>query len=76
MPGDNWFLSNAGQHSGSDSGQCVQHGPVWQHHVPGVVYDRHQNVAFFKGQATGQLVDTSRLCTSSNTTAWLSNIGK
>ena len=42
----------------------------------GFVYDRHQNVAFFKGQATGQLVDTSRLCTSSNTTAWLSNIGK
>ncbi|DBB17410.1 TPA: hypothetical protein ACH3X3_014441 [Trebouxia sp. C0006] len=40
----------------------------------GFVYDRHQNVAFFKGQATGQLVDTSRLCTSSNTTAWLSNI--
>ncbi len=42
----------------------------------GFVYDRHQNVAFFKGQANGQLVDTSRLCTSPNTTAWLRNTGK
>ena len=42
----------------------------------GFVYDRQQNVAFFKGQINGQLLDTKRLCSAPTTYAWLRNTGK
>ena len=42
----------------------------------GFVYDHQQNVVFFKGQANGQLLDTTRTCSNPTTFAWLRKTGE
>ncbi len=41
----------------------------------GFVYNSYTGTAFFKGNATDTQIDTSQLCLSPNSTAWLLNTG-
>jgi len=42
----------------------------------GFVYNSFTGTAFFKGNATDTQIDTSQLCLSPNSTAWLLSSGK
>ena len=41
----------------------------------GFVYNSYTSTAFFKGNAVNSAMDTSHLCLSPNSTAWLLNTG-
>lgn len=42
----------------------------------GFVYDHQQNVAFFKGQTNGSVLDSKGLCSNPTAYAWLRNTGQ